>query len=92
MCHWTTLKKKRLKWQILSLLWLSQIFLKGGNCNFKKGKLAILKKGNCDFPGGPLVKTSPYNVGSIPGRGAKIPHAAAKSLHPVAKDPACPTK
>ena len=31
-----------------------------------------------DFPGGPVVKTSPSNagcVGSIPGRGAKIPHA-----------------
>ena len=32
-----------------------------------------------DFPGGPLVKTSPSNaggVGSIPGQGAKIPHAS----------------
>ena len=31
-----------------------------------------------DFPGGPLVKTSPSNAGgagSIPGLGAKIPHA-----------------
>ena len=31
-----------------------------------------------DFPGGSGVKTSPSNaggVGSIPGRGAKIPHA-----------------
>ena len=31
-----------------------------------------------DFPGGPVVKTSPSNaggVGSIPGRGDKIPHA-----------------
>ena len=30
-----------------------------------------------DFPGGPVVGTSPSNawgVGSIPGRGAKIPH------------------
>ena len=30
-----------------------------------------------DFPGGPVVKTSPSNAGgegSIPGRGAKIPH------------------
>ena len=30
------------------------------------------------FPGGPVVKTSPSNsggAGSIPGRGAKIPHA-----------------
>ena len=31
-----------------------------------------------DFPGGPLIKTSPSNAGgegSIPGQGAKIPHA-----------------
>ena len=32
-----------------------------------------------DFPGGPLVKTSPSNVGGaglIPGRGTKISHAS----------------
>ena len=32
-----------------------------------------------DFPGGPVVKTLPSNAGgagSIPGRGAKIPHAS----------------
>ena len=32
-----------------------------------------------DFPGGPVVKTLPSNagrVGSIPGQGAKIPHAS----------------
>ena len=32
-----------------------------------------------DFPGGPMVKTSPSNAGgagSIPGQGAKIPHAS----------------
>ena len=32
-----------------------------------------------DFPGGLVVKTSPSNagyVGSIPGWGAKIPHAS----------------
>ena len=32
-----------------------------------------------DFPGGPVVKTSPSNVGdagSIPGWGVKIPHAS----------------
>ena len=31
-----------------------------------------------DFPGGPVVGTSPSNAGgvsSIPGQGAKIPHA-----------------
>ena len=32
-----------------------------------------------DFPGRPVVKTSPSNAGgagSIPGEGAKIPHAS----------------
>ena len=32
-----------------------------------------------DFPGGPVVRTSPSNVGgvgSIPGRGTKTPHAS----------------
>ena len=29
-----------------------------------------------DFPGGPVVKTSPSNAGSIPGWGARIPHAS----------------
>ena len=32
-----------------------------------------------DFPGGPVAKTSPSNAGSagsIPGHGAKIPHAS----------------
>ena len=32
-----------------------------------------------DFPGSPVVKTSPSNAGdesSIPGQGAKIPHAS----------------
>ena len=32
-----------------------------------------------DFPGGPVVKNQPCNgedTGSIPGQGAKIPHAA----------------
>ena len=32
-----------------------------------------------DFPGGPVVKALPSNaggVGSIPGRGSKIPHAS----------------
>ena len=38
-----------------------------------------------DFPGGPVVKNPPSNagdVGLIPGRGTKIPHAAGQlSLH-----------
>ena len=35
------------------------------------------------FPGSPLVKTTPSNAeggGSVPGRGAKIPHADRKSV------------
>ena len=35
--------------------------------------------GEGDFPGSPVVKTLPSNaggVGSIPGWGAKIPHAS----------------
>ena len=43
--------------------------------------ISLLKKweNHQDFPGGPVVKTSPSNaggVGSIPGRGAKFPHAS----------------
>ena len=41
------------------------------NIKFRKGQ-------NWDFLGGPVVKTSPSNVGGaglIPGRVAKIPHA-----------------
>ena len=39
-----------------------------------------------DFPGGPVVKNPPSsagNVGSIPGRGTKIPHAVGQ-LSPYA--------
>ena len=38
----------------------------------------VIKDVERNFPGGPVVKTSPSNVGSagsIPGWGAKIPHA-----------------
>ena len=34
-----------------------------------------------DFPGGPVIKNPPSDardVGSIPGRGTKIPHAAGQ--------------
>ena len=37
-----------------------------------------------DFPGDPVVKISPSNaedVGSIPGRGAKIPHTSQPKKH-----------
>ena len=39
----------------------------------------MFKMGNRDFPGGPVVGTLPSNAGgagSIPGRGAGIPHAS----------------
>ena len=42
-----------------------------------------------DFPGGRAVKNLPSNagdVGSIPGRGTKIPHAAGQ-LSPRALEP-----
>ena len=42
-----------------------------------------------DFPGGPVVKNPPSNagdVGSIPGWGTKIPHAAGQ-LSPCAATP-----
>ena len=46
---------------------------------------ATTKKSTWDFPGGPLLKNLPYDagdVGSIPGQGTKIPHAAGQlSLH-----------
>ena len=42
-------------------------------------EVTFLKERVVGLPGGPVVKTSPSNagaVGSIPGRGAKIPHAS----------------
>ena len=41
--------------------------------------IIIFKRQFKDFPGSPVVKTLPSNargVGSIPGQGAKIPHAS----------------
>ena len=46
-------------------------------CCWKDGKTVSRRKQR-DFPGGPVVKTSPSNIGgagSIPGWEAKIPHA-----------------
>ena len=45
-------------------------------------KISIIKihRGR-DFAGGPVIKNPPYNaqeVGSIPGRGTKIPHVAGQ--------------
>ena len=37
-----------------------------------------------DIPGGPMVKNLPCNagdMGSIPGQGTKIPHAAEQLTH-----------
>jgi len=66
-------------------------------CNFSidvksiplKNVLNLLR----DFPGGPLVKNLPSNAGDmglIPGRGTKIPHAMRQlSLHATTTEPAC---
>ena len=46
-----------------------------------------------DFPGGPVVENPPSNagdVGSLPGRGTKIPHATGQlSLCAATTEPAC---
>ena len=46
-----------------------------------------------DFPGGPVVKNQPSNagdMGSIPGRGIKIPHATGQlSLWATTTKPTC---
>ena len=48
-------------------------------CSVWKEKECHIKDNYGDFPGGPVVKTSPSNAGgvdSVPGQGAKIPHAS----------------
>ena len=48
-------------------------------CFISVGEPLRKKWNKGDFPGGPVVKTSPSNAmgaGSIPGGGAKIPHAS----------------
>ena len=50
----------------------------GMMCNYSKEKWALRTDRGGPEPGRPLVKTSPFNagsVGSIPGQQAKIPHA-----------------
>ena len=45
-----------------------------------------------DFPGGPVVKTLPSNagrVGSIPGQGAKIPHALQPKIQGIEQKQYC---
>ena len=51
----------------------------GQNCYSVLLKVPSLKFYIRDFPGGPVVKTPHSNAGgegSIPGQGAKIPHAS----------------
>ena len=57
----------------------------------------LLKELSRDFPGGPVVKNLPSNagdVGSIPSRGTKIPHAVGQlSPHTATREkPACRNK
>ena len=51
----------------------------GPQLHFIKIINGILKMTSWEFPGSPVENTSPFNaggVGSIPGRGTKIPHEA----------------
>ena len=44
------------------------------------------------FPGGPVVKTLPSSsgsVGSVPGRGAKIPHASWSKNQNIKREKYC---
>ena len=64
-----------------------------GLVNFWQGHLPVhcvlqnstaygdIREAERDFPGGPVVKNPPYSagdMGSIPGQGTKIPHAAGQ--------------
>ena len=57
------------------------------------GKILMFKTNSRDFSCGPVVKNLPSNagdVGLIPGRGIKIPHAARQlSLHATTTELAC---
>ena len=47
------------------------------NLTYCGNHFAIYKNTESDFPGGPVVKTPHFHcrgAGSIPGRGAKVPH------------------
>ena len=70
--------------------------------NWWKKDSVNLNTGNRDFPGGPAVENLPSNagdVGLIPDRGTKIPHAAGqlgwacapqlKSLSTTTTEPTC---
>ena len=46
--------------------------------------MKVINDQHWDFPGGPVVKNLPCkagDMGSIPGWGTKIPHAATKPAH-----------
>ena len=70
--------------QGLSIAMLQTLAPRGAflHCHFFHPDLFFFSQLNAnlrDLPGGPVVKTSPSNAGgagSIPGRGAKIPHAS----------------
>ena len=51
----------------------------------------MLKIKERDFPGGPVVKNPPSDardMGSVPGRGTKIPYAAGQlSHHTTTREP-----
>ena len=54
--------------------------------NYRITEKGCLKTTSRDFPGNPVVKNPTYNagnVGSIPGRGTKIPYAT-RQLSPCA--------
>ena len=49
-------------------------------------QLCASLKGNWDFPGGPVVRTSPCNVGGaglIPGQGAMTPQASQPKIQSI---------
>ena len=66
-----------------------------GRADWVKDRLlaARIRKGETgDFPGGPVVKNLPSNagdVGSITGRGTKIPHAAGQQSLRTTTEPMC---
>ena len=53
---------------------------------------AVVSKQCRDFPGASVVKTSPSNaigVGSIPGQGAKTPHASWPKIQNIKQKQYC---
>ena len=78
--HNYSMRKILLSYQVLQFYRLEKWCLEKLNSLYKAEIQTrhIVKKLIKDSPGGPVVNTSPSSaghVGSIPGRGAKIPHA-----------------